>query len=168
MGYHDHFKLADDMINHLNTFVRSVPDPFIQSRYTGFVSVSAVTVYELAIKEIFCTFSSQKHRVLGTFALAYFGRINGRIKLEIVRDDYIKRFGKKYVDRFKRKIDDAEKQILTSTGKSIKSSYNNIIEWRNQFAHEGLIPSTVTYDEVIEAYTYGKEVITCLHETMRR
>ncbi len=53
MSYDDHFKLADDMIDHLNTVIDSISDPFIKSRYTGFVAVASVTVYELAIKEIF-------------------------------------------------------------------------------------------------------------------
>lgn len=168
MAYYDHFKLADDMILHLNTVVHGIADPFISSRYIGFVAISAVTVYELAIKEIFCSFASQKHKVLGNFALSYFDRINGRIKLDVIRTDYISRFGSKYVDRFKVKIEEAEKRRLRLAGVSIKSSYNNVIEWRNQFAHEGQIPPTVTYKEVVEAYAIGKEVIECLSNTMRR
>jgi hypothetical protein len=168
MAYNDHFKLADDMISHLNTVINGIPDPFISSRYIGFVAVSAVTVYELAIKDIFCTFARQKHKVLGDFADSYFNRINGRIGLDVIRKDYIKRFGEKYMDRFKAKADDAEKSSLRNTGRSIKSSYHNIIEWRNQFAHEGQIPTTVTYQEVIDSYESGKEIIVCLSQTMRR
>lgn len=52
MAYDSHFILADDMINHLNSIVGGTTDPFMSSRYVGFVSVSAVTVYELALKEI--------------------------------------------------------------------------------------------------------------------
>ena len=168
MAYHDHFRLADDVINHLNTFVSGIPDPFLSSRYIGFVSVSAVTVYELAIKEILCSFADNKHKVLGNFALSYFDRINGRIKLSIIQDDYIKRFGKKYVERFKLKLEDAEKRSIRTSGRSIKSSYNNLVEWRNQFAHEGQMPSTVTYAEVTQAFEDGKQVIECLFKTMNR
>ncbi|MGD1858814.1 MAG: HEPN domain-containing protein [Leptolyngbyaceae cyanobacterium] len=168
MAYDDHFKLTDDMINHLDTVISGISDPFISSRYIGFVSVSAVTVYELAVKEIFCTFANRKHKVLGDFALSYFDRINGRVKLKIIRNEYISRFGTKYVDKFKRKIDRAEQKFLRTSHVSIKNSYNNVIEWRNQFAHEGQIPSTVTYSEVIKSYKAGKEVIHCLPETMRR
>jgi len=168
MAYTDHFQLADDMILHLNTVIGSIGDPFITSRYVGFVSVSAVTVYELAIKEIFCEFGLQKHKVLGSFTQLYFERINGRIKTKVIRDEYIRKFGDKYVTRFKRKVDEAEERSLRTRGTSILSSYNNIIEWRNQFAHEGVLPSTVTYAEVIKAYEIGKEIIHCLATTMRR
>ena len=53
MAYQDHFKLADDMISHLDSVVGGITDSFVTSRYVGFVAVAAVTVYELAIKEIF-------------------------------------------------------------------------------------------------------------------
>ncbi len=167
MAYSSHFRLADNMISHLDTVIGSISDAFISSRYVGFVSVAAVTVYELAIKEILCDFGAKKHKVLGTFTQAYFERINGRIKIKVVRDDYISKFGKKYVMRFTKKIEDAERQFLKDHRISVKSSYNNIIMWRNQFAHEGVIPSVPTYSEVTRAYGYGKEVIKCLEETMR-
>jgi hypothetical protein len=78
MPYADHFKLADDLISHLTPVVRGITDPFLASRYAGFVAVTAVTVYELAVKEILCTFGESKHSVLGNFTRSYFDRINGR------------------------------------------------------------------------------------------
>ncbi len=48
MAYHDHFKLADDMISHLDSVIGGITDSFVTSRYVGFVAVAAVTVYELA------------------------------------------------------------------------------------------------------------------------
>jgi len=166
MTYQDHFKLADDIISHVDTVIHEIADPFISSRYIGFISVSAVTVYELAIKEIFCDFASQEHEVLGSFVLSYFERINGQIKLQKIKEDYIPRFGQKYVDKFKAKIEESELEILKTSKRSIKNSYNNIIEWRNQFAHKGDIPPTATYQEAIDSYFTGKEVIHCLSATM--
>ncbi|MCB9422845.1 MAG: hypothetical protein H6667_23805 [Ardenticatenaceae bacterium] len=168
MAYQDHFRLADDMIIHLNTIIASVSDPFITSRYVGFVAVTAVTVYELAIKDVFFDFGNKKHKVLGTFTRSYFDRINGRIKIQIIRDEYVRRFGDKYVTRFKKKIEETEELNIRLHGRSIQSSYNNIIIWRNEFAHEGKIPGTVTYNEVTASYEVGKEVIKCLAETMYR
>lgn len=168
MAFEDHFKLADDLITHLDVVIKSVTDPFLSSRYVGFVAIVAVTVYELAIKEIFYEFSNNKHKVLGNFAKIFFDRINGRIKTSIIKKDYLPRYGDKYVNKFKNKLEKMEKEILTTKRISISSSYNNIIEWRNQFAHEGVIPSTVSYIEAIKAYNAGKEIVKCLAETMRR
>ena len=168
MPYYDHFTLADDVISHLDSIMSSISDPFIQSRYVGFVAVTATTVYELAIKDIFCEFGEKKHKVLGSFIRSYFDRINGKIKIDSIRNEYVKRFGDKYVEKFKEKLDRSEQHWLRTKKVSIKSSYNNIIEWRNEFAHAGKIPSTVTYNEITQSYIIGKEVIKCLAESMHR
>lgn len=167
MIYSDHFVLADDYITHLDAVILGISDPFIKSRYAGFLSVSAVTVYELAIKTIFIDFAKKKHSTFGTFVNSHFTRINGRIKLENIKNEYVPRFGDKYLTRFKTKLDKKEKEVLKSAGASIKSSYSNIITWRNDFAHAGQIPVTATYDEVKKAYAMGKIVIDCLAESMK-
>ena len=167
MAVQDNFKIADEMIHHLNTVVQQIKDPFIQSRYVGFVTVAAVTVYELAIKEIFYGFAQNKHRVFGQFTRSHFERINGRIKRDEI-EKYVEKFGVKYLDRFKTKVENIEKHFLKLQGISIKESYANIITWRNQFAHEGQIPNTPTYDEVVKSYEAGKYVIICIGESMNR
>jgi hypothetical protein len=60
MPYVDQFQLADDYLAHLDAVIVQITDPFIKSRYTGFLAVSAVTVYELAIKSIFIDFAHRK------------------------------------------------------------------------------------------------------------
>ena len=168
MTYTKHFQLADDVITHLNSIVPTITDPFLTSRYIGFVSIAAVTVYELAIKDIFIEFGTKKHKVLGNFTYAYFDRINGRIKTKIIKDEYIKKFGAKYVNKYKININKIENDNLRDHGISVLSSYNNVVEWRNQFAHEGNFLTTVTYNEIVDSYEAGKKVIDCLADTMRR
>ncbi len=168
MTYHDHFKLADDLIAHLDGVVGSVSTPFISSRYVGFVAVAAATVYELAIKEIFLEFSEKKHKVFGNFAGRFFERLNGRIKTREIRKDYLPRFGGKYIKKYKKLEETIERQSLRSRGVSVLSSYNNILEWRNQFAHQGQIPTTPSYREVTSSYETGKEIIHCLARAMTR
>lgn len=168
MSYSKHFRLADDMITHLDTVIDDIDNPFISSRYTGFVAVAAVTVYELAIKDIFCEFGTKKHKVLGNFTFSFFNRINGRIKLTTIKTDYISRFGDKYVKKFENKVQEAEKFTLREYSTSLTACYGNVIAWRNQFAHEGKLPSTATYHEVTKSYQIGKKIIICLAETMKR
>lgn len=168
MPYDDHFQLADDYMAHLDLVIGAVADPFIRSRYTGFLAVSAVTVYELALRTVFQDFAQGKHKVLANFTSTYFRRINGRIRLKVIKEDYTKRFGDKYAKRFVKKLERREQEILVTTGGSITSSYENIITWRNGFAHGGQIPQNATYDDVKKAYSLGKHVMHCLAESMRR
>jgi hypothetical protein len=168
MSYQRHFKLADDMIAHLDTIIGTVADPFVSSRYVGFVAVTAVTVYELAIKDIFINFGAKKHKVLGAYTQSNFDRINGRVKLSNIRDDYVKKFGDKYLQRFNRKLEKLERETLQNDRVSLKATYNNIVVWRNEFAHAGQIPSFATYQEVTKGYQIGKRLLECLSETMQR
>ena len=168
MAYTDHFLHADDVVAHLNTIVPTITNPLLTAKYVGFVSIAAVTVFELALKEILIEFARKKHKLLGNFTEAYFDRINGRIKLQIIIDDYICKFGKKYKNRFCQNVEKRAREYLILHHRDIKSSYGNIITWRNDFAHEGRINSTTTYHEVIQAYEDGKEIIHCLAASMTR
>lgn len=143
-------------------------DPILVGQYAGFAAVSAVTVYELAIKNIFFDFALAKHKVLAVFTEAYFERISGRIGLKVLRDDYVPRFGDRYARRFQKSLDADDLKELRASGVSIKSSYGNLIAWRNEFAHEGRVPTNATFAEVQQAYQYGKLVIDCLARCMVR
>ena len=76
--------------------------------------------------------------------------------------------GTKYVRRFKDIVQKRETEFMRQNRISIVSSYNNVILWRHQFAHEGQVPTSATYEEVVESYQVGKEVINCLARSMRR
>lgn len=168
MSYANYFRHADDVISHLNTVMPNISDPLLRVKYIGFVSVTIVTTYEQAVKEIFIDFAKRKNKVLGTFTESYFSRINGKIKIKVIHDDYISRFGEKYQKRFNKNLQKASKLHLQQNKRDIRSSYTNMITWRNDFAHEGKMNSTTTYAEVVQAYEDGKEVIHCLAQTMTR
>lgn len=168
MAYSDHFLHADDVVAHLNIIVPTITNPLLTAKYVGFVSIAAVTVYELAVKDIFIEFAKRKHKLLGHFTEIYFDKINGRIKLQVITNDYIGKFGKKYQTRFHQNIEQRSKEYLRLNHRDIKASYANLITWRNDFAHGGRVNSTTTYKEVIQAYEDGKEVIHCLAASMTR
>lgn len=168
MPYTDHFQLADGLITHLSPLVQNIPAGTLQTQYAGFAAVSCVAVYELAAKEIFHEFSTKKHSVFGTFAWSYFERMNARLKIDDLKGLHIKRFGDKYLKRFVRKLEACEVANLQQRQVSVKSSYDNLILWRHQFAHEGVVPNTATYSDVVKSYEAGKSVIHCLADTMHR
>lgn len=166
MAYTDHYKLADDLIDHLDEVIGGISDSFITTRYVGFVAVSCVTVYELAIKDIFSNFARDKHEILGNFVEKHFGRINGQIQYDQILGKHLPLFGNMYCENFKQRVSNLEISTLNSDGISIKTTYANLIGWRHQFAHVGQIPSTATYQEVVQSYHIGKQVIACLDEVM--
>jgi hypothetical protein len=166
MVYTDRFRLADDFIVHLDSVVFGLHDPFLTSRYTGFVAVASTCVYELAIKDILFDFAEKKHKVLGEFTRRTFERTNGRITIDDIHSRYTRPFGDKYLQRFKDRVEEAEDIGLRTLRISIRSCYGNVIKWRNLFAHEGEIPPYATYEEIRKSYHIGKAVIWCLGEAM--
>lgn len=168
MPFEDRFTLADDYLTHVDAVITNLPDDFIRSRYLGFLAISAVTAYELAIKDIIYRFSDQKHRALGELARSRFDRLNGQIKLSDLRKRHIVSFGQKYRDRFNRELKGAEDASFAARTGSVESSYGNLITWRHSFVHEGTWPNTATYGDLRTAYDHGKELIRCIDRAMQR
>jgi hypothetical protein len=158
----------DDLFEDEPEEVEEPLDPLHLPRYSGFVSVAAVTVYELAIKEIFFSFADRKHKILGEVVKHQFERINGRIKYRELKEEYLPRFGEKYQAKFIKKKNALEAFHLRHDRLSVVTCYNNVVEWRNSFAHEGRLPTHVTYEEAKRSYSFGKKLIDCLATTMVR
>ena len=93
---------------------------------------------------------------------AHYDRLKGRIKIGLITDEYLPRFGPKYVLRFKKDLNITTANFLSRNRRDIKNSYSNIITWRNEFAHQGGINRNVTFNEVVTAYEDGEEVLHCL------
>lgn len=168
MPFKDRFTLADDYLTHVDAVISSLRDDFIRSRYLGFLAISAVTAYELAIKDIIYRFSDQKHRALGELARRRFDRLNGQIMLKDLREKRIASFGQKYCDRFDRELKGAEAASQAARTGSVKSSYGNLITWRHTFVHKGEWTPTATYADLRTAYDNGKELIRCIDRAMQR
>ena len=166
MPYTARFIATDNLLIHLSTMIGTISDPAIQADYAGFLSVSGVTVFELAIKDIFIEFALKKNKVFGTFIDSHFEKINGRIKLDDLKKSHIKQFGEKYLKKFNKKLQEEEKRFFSTSSISIISDYGNLITCRHDYVHKG--SPTLTIGEVIRSYQNGKEVIHCLNFAMKR
>lgn len=165
MPYSDRFIATDNLIKHLNNVMVTITDQSLQSNYAGFLSVSSVTVYELAIKDIFNEFALKKNKVFGNFTERHFSRINGRIKLDDLRGAHLTLFGEKYLKRFNKNLSVKESSIFSATKKNIIADYGNLVTCRHKYVHGG--SPTLTINEVISCYESGKEIIHCLNQSIR-
>lgn len=166
MTYQNRFVSTDNLITHLNPFVNAITDAEIKANYAGFLSVSAVTVYELALKDIFIDFAQKKNMVFGSFVEKYFSSINGRIKIADLKGQHIQQFGEKYLIKFEKKLQIREKIVFNTLRKNVRSDYSNLVICRHKYVHGGY--PTLTFQEVLDSYNVGKEVIHSLYETMQR
>lgn len=164
MAYIDRFIPTDNLIANLDPYLTTITDAAVLASYAGFLSVSSITVYELAIKDIFEGFATTRDRVFGHFIEKHLSRINGRIQLDDLKKSQIKTFGSNYLTSFELNINTKESGFLISHGKSLKATYGNLITCRHEFVHQG--NSTLTIGEVIDSYHLGKEVIHSLYDSM--
>ena len=158
------FSDSDLFIKYIKDTANSTDDDFITSRYVGFIAVSAVTIYEINVKQLLKEFANKTHPMLGNFASIAFDKLNARN----CRDDiekYLKHFGEEYSNRFKIMIDDKEDELV-KVG-SVKGSYASLLTWRHQFVHDGTLPNQATFNESLKAYELGKEVIVVLQQTLQ-
>ena len=166
MAYADRFIATDNLIIHLKTAIGTITDPAIQANYAGFLSVSSVTVYELAIKDIFFEFASKKNKVFGAFVEKRFRQLNGRIKISDLKGEHIKPFGDKYLKKFENILQAKESHFFSTLKISIPTDYGNLITCRHKYVHGGY--PTLTMNEVINCYNSGKEILHCLDDSMKR
>jgi len=164
--YTERFLHADEVIKHLNTVVPTISNHLLVQKYVGFVSVVAVTVYELAIQNIFIESAKKTHQEFGVFAEAWFDKINGRIKLKNIKTDYLSKFCEERRSRFEKNLEKKSSDSIRENGRDITSAYGSVIATRNTFVHAPNIQSHVTYVEIVKAYEDGKKVIHCLAEAM--
>lgn len=97
---------------------------------------------------------------------SHFERINGKIKLNSLKDEHIASFGIKYLSRFNRDLDAKDTASISAGLGSIKSQYGNLITCRHNFVHQG--SPTLTLNEIISSYQIGKEVIHSFNSAMVR
>jgi hypothetical protein len=168
MPYTDRFLPLDGLIAHLDTLMPTITDPFLRSQYIGFLSVSVVSVLELCIKEICIAFAEKKHKSFGAYCANNLERMNGRISLKDLKEMHVKKFGEKYQKRFEATLNASENSSLSSVGVSVKSSYGNLVVWRNSFAHEAILPANASYAEMRKGYDAGKRVLECLKNSLVR
>lgn len=167
MAYRGHFKLVDDVSVHFDGIV-STADPFLQSRYVGFYAVASAAVLELSLKQIICDFAKRKHVLFGDYIAARYERINGRIGVDDIVKEHLKPFGASYPTGFKDRLKAVDRYGIAKHGFSAKKSYETLLTCRNQFAHEGDVPSTVSYADIKNGFLAGKAVMGCLARTLSK
>ena len=136
MPYTDRFISTDNLITNLSPNIAIITNTAILASYAGFLSVSSITVYELAIKDIFSDFATKKHLVFGHFVEKYLSRINGRIQINDLKSGQVKAFGNKYLQKFDVSINNQSVQQIniTSTGAGIY----DLFAQQAQQSHRGL------------------------------
>lgn len=122
----------------------------------GLLVVAIAASYESCVKETLVNYATRHHTQFGVFAHNHYARLSSRVRLS---DLY----------KYARTCDDAvhhkfgvllaQRKAKTSAriGKDFAKSYEQILSWRHDFAHEGLRNTTV--EEALLTHTLAKRVL---------
>jgi hypothetical protein len=166
MPFKPHLQKVEELAANV---VRNAPEAGIatdsfRADLAGFLAVAYSAAFEESVKEIFISFAKQQHVILHKMVEKKFDRINGKIKIDVIKSEYLLSFGEQFRDSFSAELQRQETEVLRSKGQSITSCYTNIIDWRHAFAHA--LERQTTLEGVQASYSIAKRVIVILHESL--
>jgi ribosomal protein L37AE/L43A len=127
------------------------------------------TTYCEECKKYFSNYNKENsetiNKIFGGFIEKYFDRINGQIKIKDIKN-YVGKFGEKYLTKFNTKLENRNSILLRTHHNDIQAVYGNLIICRHKFIHAN--NHTMTFNEVVQSYSIGKEIINILNDTMKR
>ena len=153
-----HFRRVDALISLSDRFapanMRGVES--FRGELAGLIVVSMAASYENCVKEIMNDYASRRHNDFHHFIDKNYKRMNSRVKISDLHK-YTKLFGPQIHTNFKDALHRRKTLLQQRSNVNICSSYEQVLDWRHDYAHAGLINTTV--EEATKFHMFGKRVI---------
>ncbi|MCU4181655.1 HEPN domain-containing protein [Bosea sp. BH3] len=148
----------DDLIEEINSLIPSSSPRSVTFRadLAGLLVVAMAATYETCVKEILCDYASRHHAAFGGFTVRNYERLNSKIRVSDLKK-YCETFDPAIHSRFKRNLSQKKNSILERTGSNIETSYEQILNWRHDFAHAR--GRNTTIEEAVKTHTSGKRIL---------
>ncbi len=153
----------DDLASEMNRFV-----PIDEAGATGFradlaglLVVTIAACYEDCVKTTLVEHAAKRHTDFENFTEKNYSRLSSRVKINDLQR-YANLFGPATNNRFRTILGSRQHRISDRTGVSIKKSYEQILDWRHDYAHGGIKHTTI--DEALKFHLFGKRVLYCFNE----
>jgi hypothetical protein len=153
-----HFNRIEVLVAEMRQFVPSnvVGTAQFRADLAGLLVVSMAASYESCVKETLVAYASSHHLAFGNFATNNYAKLNSRISIGDLHR-YARTFDDGVRERFKRLLDQRKRKIDTRIGKNIEASYEQILNWRHDFAHAGIRNTTI--EEAVVTHRLAKRVL---------
>src|SRR3546814_4157770 len=86
------------------------------------------------------------------------------LKISQINEDCLKRFGGAFHKRFNSLLTRVDRYYIKQKGFSIVSSYGSLITCRHEFAHQGSIPETASYNRSEEHTSELQSLMSNSHD----
>lgn len=158
-----HFEKIDSLINEIETIVPATTYQTIQFRadLAGLLVVAIASAYETCVKDVLFEFANKKHIVFGGFTQRNYEKLSSKVRVNDLRN-YCKLFDPDIKIEFNRVLAARKAALLGRVGKDIEKSYEQILDWRHDFAHAGVRATTI--EEAAATHRVGKRVLFAFDE----
>ena len=148
----------NDLVADINNLVppQSHRAVALRSDLAGLLVVAMAATYENCVKEILCDYATRHHLAFGGFTSRNYDKLNSKIRVVDLKK-YCDLFHPDVGVKFKENLKKHKKAILDRTGYNIETSYEQILNWRHDFAHAR--GRNTTIEEAIKTHTSGKRVL---------
>jgi RiboL-PSP-HEPN len=127
----------------------------------GLLVVAIAASYESCVKETLVNYASRHHGKFAVFAQNHYSKLSSRVRLSDLHK-YASTCDGAIQYRFGQLIKSRKTKIVNRVGKDFTKSYDQILDWRHDFAHEGLRNTTV--EEALSTHTFGKRVMYAFND----
>jgi RiboL-PSP-HEPN len=114
-----------------------------RSYCAGLLSVAFCAAIESALKNILIEFGAKQHPLVAEWSKARFEKLNGKIKIKEICDEYLIHYGSERVAEFKKSLTLASKEKYSIEYDQFCSEYSQLMIWRHEFAHAGNVICTI-------------------------
>lgn len=122
----------------------------------GLLVVAIAATYETCVKEVLYEYANGRHADFGGYAQRSYKKLNSRIAVKDLKA-YCELFSPQIRDRFNDRLKTKKSKILGRVGRNIETSYQQILDWRHDFAHAWNRNATI--EEVVQTHRFGKRIL---------
>jgi RiboL-PSP-HEPN len=160
------FARIDELVRDMNTNVPSstaYQNIKFRADLAGLLVVAIAATYENCVKEILYSWAATHNAAFEKYARRRYAKINSRISISDLKS-YCELYDPSLKQGFKSKLTKKKDAILNRTGISIEIMYEQLLEWRHEFAHTGT--RNTTLEEAVQAHLYAKRVLYVFAKTL--
>lgn len=156
-----HFLKVELLAQEMQTYapLSNLAATSFRANLAGLLVVTICATYETCVKEILINFADSKHADFGRYATNNYAKLSSKIAIADLHK-YAKLFDPNLNDRFKQALRKKRDRINSRLGKDILQAYEQLLNWRHDFAHAGSHNTTI--EEALTFHRLAKRIIYVL------
>lgn len=156
---------VEETIRYLERLHAQEQDPVKAVRLAGFLVLTVISALEVDVRDTCTETGGRIHSKFGTYVAASLEKTNARVSVKEL-GNLVGRFGDASQKAFQRRLDILKRRCQRWPRSSLHAQYENLLTWRNSFAHTGSV--NATFAEVMQAARYAGLITRVFRGELRR